>query len=161
MRVSIRSPYRSKGRFGSVPSNRALVGFNPLPLPKQGEIFIGLTDTPSVFGFQSAPLTEARGDCSHCGGGQPDPSFNPLPLPKQGEMLVAVTSKVSEGYIGCSAIRSNEYRYILMRLSKYGVTSFYADYCERRESAGNTPALWVRASYKTSGPVKSAGSLMP
>ena len=89
------------------------------------------------------------------------PCFNPLPLPKQGEMLVAVTSKVSEGYIGCSAIRSNEYRYILMRLSKYGVTYFYADYCERRESAGNTPALWVRASYKTSGPVKSAGSLMP
>ena len=86
--VSIRSPYRSKGRslvtgavahtvgFQSAPlteargdggrgaSVTAHTGFNPLPLPKQGEI-------PPTF-FPS-------GRC-RC--------FNPLPLPKQGEIPV-------------------------------------------------------------------------
>ena len=138
--------------------------FQSAPLTEaRGDFGIGGEYVEACISFQSAPLTEARGDdIVLLNDVDSEPTcFNPLPLPKQGEMLVAVTSKVSEGYIGCSAIRSNEYRYILMRLSKYGVTSFYADYCERRESAGNTPALWVRASYKTSGPVKSAGSLMP
>ena len=38
------------------------VSFNPLPLPKQGEIFAraGVYDPCAL--FQSAPLTEARGD---------------------------------------------------------------------------------------------------
>ena len=36
--VSIRSPHRSKGRRHVVPAGRAaLIGFNPLPSPKQGE----------------------------------------------------------------------------------------------------------------------------
>ena len=61
--VSIRSPYRSKGR-----SAREFDYFVPCE-------------------FQSAPLTEARGDqvlpllLNH------KTSFNPLPLPKQGEIL--------------------------------------------------------------------------
>ena len=42
--------------------------FNPLPLPKQGEIRDPDTDWPVYVEFQSAPLTEARGDsCSRCG----------------------------------------------------------------------------------------------
>ena len=85
--VSIRSPHRSKGR-----SQRQNVkpwiqsGFNPLPSPKQGEIFTataernkfyvsirsphrskgrwlnGTVTLTFSFQFQSAPLTEARGD---------------------------------------------------------------------------------------------------
>ena len=62
---------------------RALFCFNPLPLPKQGEI-------------SEMRLWTTRGTC-----------FNPLPLPKQGEMLVAVTSKCSAGYTGRYAIQSN------------------------------------------------------
>ena len=93
--VSIRSPYRSKGRSGNDPlaswRARNRVGFNPLPLPKQGEIpsqigsghvgaarcvsirspyrskgrWVGKSpciDQSSISWFQSAPLTEARGD---------------------------------------------------------------------------------------------------
>ena len=60
--VSIRSPHRSEGRL--VPS-AALpllnLSFNPLPSPKRGEICSSCT-TWSESRFQSAPLTEARGD---------------------------------------------------------------------------------------------------
>ena len=84
--VSIRSPYRSKGRFArksdeqddtkfqSAPLTEArgdLRGvchckhqccFNPLPLPKQGEIRYEVCTISALYWFQSAPLTEARGD---------------------------------------------------------------------------------------------------
>ena len=145
--------------------------FQSAPLTEaRGDLSNGISP-PDRHMFQSAPLTEARGDLDdnllsspvgevsirspYRSKGRPQNSLEASepqqvsirsPYRSKGRPLVAVTSKVSEGYIGCSAIRSNEYRYILMRLSKYGVTSSYADYCERRESAGNTPALWVRAS---------------
>ena len=40
LEVSIRSPYRSKGRceIGESQSHNRCYSFNPLPLPKQGEI---------------------------------------------------------------------------------------------------------------------------
>ena len=84
--VSIRSPHRSKGRrwvsasgrtltgFQSAPLTEArgdkepptlvpvLVGFNPLPSPKQGETTELNAIPRNVESFQSAPLTEARGD---------------------------------------------------------------------------------------------------
>ena len=110
--VSIRSPYRSKGRprwtSPRTPKLHFRPGFNPLPLPKQGETFNqrghGGSSRPAP--FQSAPLTEARGDglvadeaagaaefrsvplpslASSCVGGLR--CFNPLPLPKQGEIV--------------------------------------------------------------------------
>ena len=59
--VSIRSPYRSKGRLNHDVLFPHLSGFNPLPLPKQGET-------------QHHPVFRV-----------PVRSFNPLPLPKQGE----------------------------------------------------------------------------
>ena len=61
--VSIRSPYRSKGEI-SWPQSwcPGPLGFNPLPLPKQGEMrFLDSSCLP-LPEFQSAPLTEARGD---------------------------------------------------------------------------------------------------
>ena len=85
--VSIRSPYRSKGRrirakctmphrlFQSAPLTEArgdrndgmvsryVSGFNPLPLPKQGETW--------MLPWMSLPWS----------------CFNPLPLPKQGETV--------------------------------------------------------------------------
>ena len=97
--VSIRSPHRSKGRpggmihlarpagmmFQSAPLTEArgdvasrlidfahasCSGFNPLPSPKQGETWIVKLPGDAVrraFWFQSAPLTEARGDfASQC-----------------------------------------------------------------------------------------------
>ena len=45
--------------------------------------------------FQSAPLTEARGDALPSGWRGNLPSFNPLPLPKQGETLPIVQPIVS------------------------------------------------------------------
>ena len=59
--VSIRSPHRSKGRRGTDRRNR----------------FLRV--------FQSAPLTEARGDHAAALSPPNQPRFNPLPSPKQGE----------------------------------------------------------------------------
>ena len=118
--VSIRSPCRSKGRSGSSVASASVASFamfqsaplaeargdsgrrrstavesphsfNPLPLPKQGEMPRGARVMVSlIFMFQSAPLAEARGDKEFT----PRPTgtlsfacFNPLPLPKQGEIL--------------------------------------------------------------------------
>ena len=107
--VSIRSPHRSKGRLAGwgfdYPSR---LSFNPLPSPKQGE-----TSLPGIFSsgglvsirsphrskgrlllaacggcadkFQSAPLTEARGDLPPSEHLLLPACFNPLPSPKQGE----------------------------------------------------------------------------
>ena len=62
-RVSIRSPYRSKGRSESgTRAGEEFFRFNPLPLPKQGEIQLGVPELHHT-------------SC-----------FNPLPLPKQGEI---------------------------------------------------------------------------
>ena len=66
-RVSIRSPHRSKGRPSLAYSLEcpAMSGFNPLPSPKQGETQPRgrlVARLPAVELFQSAPLTEARGD---------------------------------------------------------------------------------------------------
>ena len=36
--------------------------FNPLPSPKQGETPVSKMDGAAIVKFQSAPLTEARGD---------------------------------------------------------------------------------------------------
>ncbi len=84
--VSIRSPHRSEGRFqphGEYQSRRH--GFNPLPSPKRGEICITF-DMALRCMFQSAPLTEARGDRSARRRLPSRARFNPLPSPKRGEM---------------------------------------------------------------------------
>ena len=62
--VSIRSPHRSKGRPSAALALSA--------------------STPE---FQSAPLTEARGDRYGPISRTFKPSFNPLPSPKQGETV--------------------------------------------------------------------------
>ena len=64
--VSIRSPYRSKGRWTADMHHQRR----------------------RTYQFQSAPLTEARGDRSvkFAVPIVTYTSFNPLPLPKQGEM---------------------------------------------------------------------------
>ena len=59
--------------------------FNPLPSPKQGETGRPRDSPPNFYEFQSAPLTEARGDRSRASQNPPRFSFNPLPSPKQGE----------------------------------------------------------------------------
>ena len=63
-----------------------LASFNPLPLPKQGEMMASLGAAGSILVFQSAPLTEARGDAYPLGLASSPLCFNPLPLPKQGEI---------------------------------------------------------------------------
>ena len=106
--VSIRSPYRSKGRWKQYRPHETLSCFNPLPLPKQGETSFSKRFSMSLKvsirspyrskgrhlanmlvdplpRFQSAPLTEARGDQAHRRHLQSGHGFNPLPLPKQGE----------------------------------------------------------------------------
>ena len=71
-RVSIRSPHRSKGRRSSVARRyRLRQCFNPLPSPKQGETALRALRATREIRFQSAPLTEARGD--------PGSRLDPLP----------------------------------------------------------------------------------
>ncbi len=84
--VSIRSPHRSKGRPIRVRGDLGRrARFNPLPSPKQGET-CSLPNLRFDFClFQSAPLTEARGDAAAAENPLGLKSFNPLPSPKQGE----------------------------------------------------------------------------
>ena len=114
--VSIRSPHRSEGRFrrpapsptlrgcfnplpspkrGEISGDAAPVhhptqGFNPLPSPKRGEISNTASRTspaaPVKTKFQSAPLTEARGDSRIRAATGSTGCFNPLPSPKRGEI---------------------------------------------------------------------------
>ena len=87
--VSIRSPHRSEGRFqphGEYQSRRH--GFNPLPSPKRGEICITF-DMALRCMFQSAPLTEARGDRSARRRLPSRARFNPLPSPKRGRCALS------------------------------------------------------------------------
>ena len=59
--VSIRSPHRSKGRRRAAEFGGEGVSFNPLPSPSKGSQLRKIFH-PQRFLFQSAPLTEARGD---------------------------------------------------------------------------------------------------
>ncbi len=92
--VSIRSPHRSEGRHPARPLHRPRrLRFNPLPSPKRGETSLPPGQVVELNPFQSAPLTEARGDrigihawASAVG------SFNPLPSPKRGETCSNVSN---------------------------------------------------------------------
>ena len=184
-KVSIRSPHRSKGRrrFG-YGCGRLGAGFNPLPSPKQGETITSVLSFPLVgvsirsphrskgrrnpirargkfAEFQSAPLTEARGDRKLQPLPHPGTGFNPLPSPKQGETLVAITSGITKTYTGTCAIRSNSRQECPTRLPRNAITCCYAGSFQLRESKGKTPSLHFRARYKTSGSFKSTGSPTP
>ena len=83
--VSIRSPHRSKGR----PLIVSTSGYSkPVsirsPHRSKGRLRYA-ADLCMPFPFQSAPLTEARGDSGGYSVGLRRRSFNPLPSPKQGE----------------------------------------------------------------------------
>ena len=98
--VSIRSPYRSKGRCEL---SRLLDGrsqrFNPLPLPKQGEILVVLQPR------------------HHCGG------FNPLPLPKQGEMGQSNEERVAS-FVSIRSPYRSKGRYISKMACRDGLYGF-------------------------------------
>ena len=88
------SPKRGEIRCGPYPV-RLLPRFNPLPSPKRGEISIEISIVSQIAHrveqFQSAPLTEARGDTLTLHRREPFQSgrssrFNPLPSPKRGEI---------------------------------------------------------------------------
>ena len=90
--VSIRSPYRSKGRYATVPAVDVTTtgSFNPLPLPKQGEIFALALPLPSrsySVSIRSPYRSKGRWVASPVQAGDLS-SFNPLPLPKQGEIRI-------------------------------------------------------------------------
>ena len=83
--VSIRSPHRSKGR-----QSKYLVGwpsglFQSAPLTEARGDLIIRREKMATYVFQSAPLTEARGDSLLCWRLTKSHCFNPLPSPKQGE----------------------------------------------------------------------------
>ncbi len=65
--VSIRSPHRSEGRrcCRRYPSRSAW--FQSAPLTEARGDILGVVDVGSLTGFQSAPLTEARGDLTENG----------------------------------------------------------------------------------------------
>ena len=183
--VSIRSPYRSKGRPGRAGTRPRRDEFQSAPLTEaRGDTSYQSDLIPfSVFQsaplteargdgasavmrcawprFQSAPLTEARGDV--CPAAKPPcrSSFNPLPLPKQGETLAAITSGITKTYTGKCAIRSDSCQECLTRLTRNAITCCNAGSFQLRESKHKTPSLHFRARYKTSGSFKSTGSPTP
>ena len=62
-------------------------GFNPLPLPKQGEMNVRLHVRGSTTCFNPLPLPK-QGEIPCTSAPRPSATcFNPLPLPKQGEIL--------------------------------------------------------------------------
>ena len=86
IRVSIRSPHRSKGRFTLVlvDVSASMVSIRS---PHRSK---GRSSLPPIIyrlsRFQSAPLTEARGDWNGWQRNRRSDRFNPLPSPKQGEI---------------------------------------------------------------------------
>ena len=83
--VSIRSPHRSKGRrFRWLRANSQVLVSIRSPHRSKGRqaLLCGAAGTGK---FQSAPLTEARGDLAMPTSANAEASFNPLPSPKQGE----------------------------------------------------------------------------
>ena len=64
-------------------------GFNPLPLPKQGEMSGKRSTSANRYGFNPLPLPK-QGEIATIMSRRPRwPRFNPLPLPKQGEIQCA------------------------------------------------------------------------
>ena len=84
-KVSIRSPHRSKGRRRPSSLTSSSTVFQSAPLTEARGDFSGTLDHPNEEVFQSAPLTEARGDFWPHATLRPCTGFNPLPSPKQGE----------------------------------------------------------------------------
>ena len=60
--VSIRSPHRSKGRRGIAVTSTRIYVFQSAPLTEARGDLCGYAGTGKTTLFQSAPLTEARGD---------------------------------------------------------------------------------------------------
>ena len=90
-RVSIRSPHRSKGRLLLSRRIGPIQRFQSAPLTEaRGDASAAIT-ADSNSSFQSAPLTEARGDPRRAISGPLHQGFNPLPSPKQGETWAART----------------------------------------------------------------------
>ena len=105
----------ARGDFYLVPEQWVDLGFNPLPSPKQGETAhfdqirpLGVVSIRSphrskgrrlleafdadLARFQSAPLTEARGDRKTVVLKIWQSGFNPLPSPKQGETALLLSN---------------------------------------------------------------------
>ena len=72
------------------------MGFNPLPLPKQGEIRPGSSTIHRSIQFQSAPLTEARGDLMGDVDVAANVVFQSAPLTEaRGDLAVCTSSSKS------------------------------------------------------------------
>ena len=83
--VSIRSPHRSKGRQVSPEELNQQEEFQSAPLTEARGDKEENEQLRSSIAFQSAPLTEARGDSPSRPAIVLRYGFNPLPSPKQGE----------------------------------------------------------------------------
>ena len=94
--VSIRSPHRSKGRPKTPVFGVRWLGFQSAPLTEARGDKLRAEAEAMGTEFQSAPLTEARGD-RRSGPVAADPRcFNPLPSPKQGETSLDDMVQASE-----------------------------------------------------------------
>ena len=83
--VSIRSPHRSKGRPRAWDTEPLPSLFQSAPLTEARGDRYSIVCLSFANVFQSAPLTEARGDPELGTPSRCHPCFNPLPSPKQGE----------------------------------------------------------------------------
>ena len=111
--VSIRSPHRSEGRSGSA-TGRVLEVVTVVsirsPHRSEGRCSPWNSLASSMASFQSAPLTEARGDGDQGGKGYHAVSFNPLPSPKRGEMCSPCPSGPGEGRVSIRSPHRSEGR---------------------------------------------------
>ena len=129
--VSIRSPHRSEGRHSIMEDtdNTEVVSIRS-PHRSEGRPMVsGIVRSRN--GFQSAPLTEARGDA--CKMEQPEymKCFNPLPSPKRGETTIQNTIDHLENVSIRSPHRS-EGRPIEQRFFPYGIEFQSAPLTEAR-----------------------------
>ena len=107
---------------------RGLACFNPLPLPKQGEIRFHRHKLHVHHEFQSAPLTEARGDRQGENERRASTCFNPLPLPKQGEIVQVLSASNRRRVSIRSPYRSKGRLDRSTRLPRRGIVSIRSPY---------------------------------
>ncbi len=134
-------------------------GFNPLPLPKQGEISRCRVRVTNLRSFQSAPPAEARGDARPQKTSSYSSSFNPLPLPKQGEIR---TYPGSRGVVSCfnplplpkqGEIARSEFKRVRIVVS-------IRSPCRSKGRSPGRPAPRARGRFQSAPPAEARGDGM-
>ena len=112
--VSIRSPHRSKGRPSCCWTWRSHAAFQSAPLTEARGDHAWILSHRRALRFQSAPLTEARGDADRATAKKIDGSFQSAPLTEaRGDRLLIRAYLILPGVSIRSPHRSKGRRWLL------------------------------------------------